>query len=288
MVYPVYILGKVVYPLASILVSSTNIVNRKLQKANSLSMVDLSYAIDITSEPSQNEKKILKSVVNLSTTEVRQIMTPRVDVVAIEKGDKLSVVKKTIASSGFSRIPVYENDLDNIIGVLYIKDLIQYLNKDNYFVWEQFIRPAYFVPENKKIDDLLQEFRAKKIHLAIVSDEYAGFCGLVSLEDIIEEIVGEINDEFDIPDNMFTKIANNQYLLDGKLLLNDFQKLTNISDTFFDSIKGDAETIAGLLLEIIGDFPNKNQKISFKNIDFFVEEISNRRIVKVKAIFNPL
>lgn len=285
MAIPISTLEKIFYPLATVLVRSTKIVNKRLQGSNALSMSDLSHAIDITSEPSQNEKKILKSVVNLNNIEVREIMTPRVDVVRLSKDSKLSVVKKTITESGFSRIPIYEDELDNIIGILYIKDMINSLNKDNYFEWQKFIRPAYFVPEKKKIDDLLQEFRTKKIHLAIVSDEYAGFSGIVTLEDTIEEIVGEIQDEFDISESLFSKTADNEYVVDGKLLLKDFQRMTNISDKFFDKDKGDAETIAGLLLEILGDFPTTNQKIKYKNIDFKIISVNNRRIEKVKTTF---
>lgn len=288
MALPLATFEKIVHPLATILVKSTNIVNKKIQADNKLSMNDLSFAIEITSEPSQNEKKILKSVVNLSNTEVREIMTPRVDVVTLNFNDKLSVIKKIIAKSGFSRIPIYKNELDNIAGVLYVKDLIKYLDKDNYFDWQKLIRPAFFVPENKKIDDLLQEFRTKKIHLAIVSDEYAGFSGIVTMEDTIEEIVGEINDEFDIPENIFSRISDDQFLMDGKLLLKDFQRLVNLKNSFFDDIKGDAETIAGLLLEILGDFPILNQKITYKNLEFRIDKVDKRRIVKVKAtIRNP-
>ncbi|MBN2893969.1 MAG: gliding motility-associated protein GldE [Bacteroidales bacterium] len=279
---PLTAFGKILYPFATILVKSTNIVNKRIQGTNALSMSDLSHAIDITSGPTQNEKKILKRVVNFSNIEVREIMTPRVDVVTLNKNYKLSVLKKIITESGFSRIPVYEDELDSIVGVLYIKDLIKYLNKDNYFEWQNYIRPAYFVPENKKIDDLLQEFRAKKIHLAIVSDEYGGFSGIVSLEDTIEEIVGEINDEFDIPENLFSKISDNQFLMDGKLLMKDFQRMVNLTDNFFDEVKGDAETIAGLILEILGDFPAINQKITYSNIEFKIISLNNRRIEKVK------
>ncbi len=281
MVFPLSFLQKIFYPLVYILIKFTKVANKKIQGKNELSMKDLSFAIDMTSDSTKNEKKILKSVVNISNIEVREIMTPRVDVITLNSSFKLSVVKSIIADACFSRIPVYEDELDNIIGVLYIKDLIKFLNKDNYFNWQSFIRPAYFVPENKKVDDLLQEFRTKKIHLAIVSDEYGGFSGIVTLEDTIEEIVGEINDEYDIPDNLFEKISEFQYVVDGKLLLNDFQRLLNVNYSFFDENKGDAETVAGLILEIIGDFPNKNQLIKYKNIEFKIISINNRRIEKI-------
>ena len=286
MAIPITVLQNFFYPLATLLIKSTNLVNKRIDAVNKLSMNDLSHAIDITSEPSADEKKILKRVVNFSRIEVREIMTPRVDVITINKRDKFSVVKKTIIQNGYSRIPIYEEELDNIVGILYIKDLIKFLNKDNYFEWQKVIKPPFFVPENKKIDDLLQEFRRKKIHLSIVSDEYGGFSGIVTMEDTIEEIVGEIQDEFDISEDMFKRISGNQYIVDGKLLLKDFQKLVNLEDNFFDEIKSEAETIAGVILEKNGDFPNINQKIIYKNIDFIINTINKRRIVKVKAIIN--
>ncbi len=286
MAIPISFLQILLYPLVKILVKSTNIVNKRIQSTEKLSMSDISTAIDITSGHTQKEKKILKSVANLNNTEAREIMIPRVDVITIDYNIKLSAIKKLIEQSEFSRFPVTKDSLDNIVGILFIKDLIKFLNKDNYFEWQKMIKPAYFVPENKKIDDLLQEFRTKKNHIAIVSDEYAGFSGIVTLEDIIEEIVGEISDEYDINDSLFSKIEENKYIIDGKLLLNDLQKTLNLSDNFFDEIKGDAETIAGLLLEINGDFPKKNQKIKYKNITFTVQIINQRRIVKVLTELN--
>lgn len=285
MALPLSTLEKVFYPLVVILEKSTNIVNKRLKNTNALSMSDLSDAIDITASESQNEKKILKNVVTLNTIEVRNIMTPRVDVVNLSIDNKFSVVKKIINQSGFSRIPVFEDELDKIVGILYIKDLIPFLKKDNYFEWQKYIRQPYFIPENKKIDDLLQEFRNLKTHLAIVSDEYGGFSGIVTLEDVIEEIVGEINDEFDVEENMYSKISDNQSTMEGKLLLKDFQRLANLDDDYFDDENSDAETIAGLLLNIIGDFPKPQQKIKYKDIEFEVIKINNRRIVKVKATF---
>jgi len=278
---PLSLLQSVLYPLVMILVKSTNIVNKRINPSEKLSMTDISHAIDITSGQSQNEKKILKNVVNLNNIEAREIMTPRVDVVTLNFEDKLSVVKKTVTEGEYSRIPVIKNSLDNVVGILFIKDLIKFLKKDNYFNWQELIKPPYFVPENKRIDDLLQEFREKRYHMAIVSDEYAGFSGIVTLEDIIEEIVGEINDEYDVPETMFSKLDNKKFLIDGKLLLNDLQKSLNISDTFFNELKGEIETVAGLILEIIGDFPEKNQKIKYKNLTFTIKEINKRRIVKI-------
>lgn len=278
---PLGILQTILYPFVMILVKSTNLMNKNIQANEKLLMSDVSYAIDITSGHSQNEKKILKSVVNLNNIEAREIMVSRVDVVTVEYNEKLSVIKKVIQESEFSRIPVIKESLDNVVGILFIKDLISVIDKDNYFEWQKLIKPAYFVPENKKIDDLLQEFRTKKIHMAVVSDEYAGFSGVVTLEDIIEEIVGEINDEYDVPDNLLSKIDDKNFLIDGKLLLKDLQKSLNINDDFFDNVKGDSETVAGLILELNGDFPKKDQVISYKNLTFTVQLINNRRIVKI-------
>ncbi len=282
MAIPISILQKVFYPLVEILVKSTNIVDGKVSKTSEkLSINDISYAIDITSGQSQNERKILKRIVNLNNIEAREIMSPRVDVVTIDYNSRFTEVKKILQQNEYSRIPVIKNSLDNIIGILFIKDLVKYLNEDKFFEWQKYIRPAYFVPQNKKIDDLLQEFRNKKIHLAVVSDEYGGFRGIVTLEDIIEEIVGEINDEYDMPDTFFSKIENNKYLIDGKLLLKDLQKYLNYKDDFFDTGKGDAETVAGLILEINESFPKQNQIINYKNLKFNVKKVSKRRIVKI-------
>lgn len=288
MTYPLFFLEKIFYPLSFILIKSTNIVDKRIQNTDKLSIDDISYAIDITSGQSQKEKSILKNVVNLNNIEVHEIMTPRVDVITIDYYDKLSIVKSIISENEYSRLPVIKDSLDNIVGILYIKDLINILKKDNYFEWQKLIRPAYFIPENKKSDDLLQEFREKKIHIAVVSDEYAGFSGIITLEDVIEEIVGEINDEYDLPDNFFKKVDKNKYLVEGKLLLNDLQKQLILEDDFFIDISGDVETVAGLILDITGDFPTKNQKITFKNIEFNVIEITNRRIVKVLVSYTPI
>jgi gliding motility-associated protein GldE len=283
-VYIIDFLQKLFKPLIYVLLKSSKIVERKSYKHNQLSMSDLSYAIDIASESTHSEKKILKNVIKFGNIEVRQIMTPRVDVISVEYFEKLSSLKNTIKQCGFSRIPIYKSNLDQIEGILYIKDLVPYINKDNYFDWQQLIRPAYFVPENKKIDDLLQEFRTKKIHLAVVSDEYGGFSGIITLEDILEEIVGEINDEFDINNQEFiTKISDNEFVIEGKLLLKDFFRIFNLDENYFEDVQGDAETIAGLVLEIIGDFPTNNQKINYKNLEFKIESLNKRRIVKIKV-----
>lgn len=286
MAYPLLIIEKSIFPFSALLAKSSKLIDKKHQKTDEISMTDISYAIDITKGQTVSEKKIIKSVINLSNFEVREIMTPRVDVVTVNFYDKLSVIKKTIAENEFSRYPVIKDSQDDIAGILFIKDLLKIIEKDNDFEWQKIIKPAYFVPENKKTDDLLQEFREKKIHLAIVSDEYGGFSGIITLEDIIEEIVGDITDEYDTNEELIKKIDDSTYLLEGKLLLKDFQKYMNLPVNFFDDIKTDIETIAGLILEILGEFPKINQKLKYKDFEFTIKETTKTRIVKVMATLN--
>lgn len=286
MAYPILVIQKILFPFSSILAKTSKFVDKKIQNTKEISMTDISYAIDITSGQTVHEKKIIKSVISLSNFEIREIMTPRVDVETVNFFDKLSLIKKIIAEKEFSRYPVVKDSQDDIVGILFIKDLLNIMGKDNYFEWQKIIKPAYFVPENKKADDLLQEFREKKIHLAIVSDEYGGFSGIVTLEDIIEEIVGDITDEFDTTEELIEKIDDFTYLLDGKLLLKDFQKYMNLPIDFFDDIKTDIETIAGLILEILGEIPKINQKLKYKDFEFKIKETTKTRIVKVIATLN--
>jgi CBS domain containing-hemolysin-like protein len=213
-------------------------------------------------------------------------MTPRIDVIAIEKNYTTEKIIDIINQSGYSRIPVFDETFDNIEGILYIKDLMPHLDKKENFKWQTIIRPPFFIPENKKIDDLLKEFQKSKVHMAIVVDEYGGTSGLVTLEDILEEIVGDIVDEFDEDDRLFAKINETTYLFDGKTQLNDFFRICSVDDDFFDDIKGDADTLAGLLLEMKGDFPLLQEKMIYKNIEFIVEALDKRRIKKIKVVFN--
>lgn len=281
-IFPIFYLEKIFYPLSTILIKSTSVVNRKFTKKTKLSIEDISTAIDITGKSVANEKKILKGAVEFGKTDVKEIMTPRVDVVAVSVTDKFTKIKQTIIEFGYSRLPVYEESLDNIKGIIFTKDLIEHINKDAEYNWRGLIRKPFFVPESKKIDDLLQEFRENKTHLAVVSDEYGGISGVVSLEDILEEIVGEIQDESDEPENNYVVIDKNNFIFDGKFPLKEITRVLNKDKYFFENDKGEAETIAGFILERIGDFPSNNEIINYKNLIIKIESINKRRIIKVK------
>ncbi len=286
MSYPLHILNKLMTPLSLVLVRSTNLINRKLKiKAENISMTVLSDALDLTTGVVPSERNILKSIVKFSNINVSDIMKPRMDVVAIETEKKLKEVIVIINDSGYSRIPVYKDTLDNIIGILYVKDLIPYIDKTENFNWTSLIRPSYFVPGTKKINALLQEFREKKIHLAIVVDEYGGTDGIVTLEDILEEIVGEITDETDEIETLYVKIDENNYIFDAKVLLIDFYKVLQIQDDIFENIRGDADTLAGLILELKGEIPVVNEKLKAEGFLFTIVSADKRRIKKVKVTF---
>jgi len=210
-------------------------------------------------------------------------MRSRVDVVSVDIKDSYSKVMSLITETGFSRIPVYSDTFDNIKGILYIKDILPHIHKGITFRWQSIIRPPFYVPETKKIDDLLEEFQKNKVHMAIVVDEYGGTSGIVTLEDILEEIVGEITDEFDEEEKFYTKISESKYLFDGKTLLNDFYKVIGSDEALFEDVKGDADTLAGLILEIKGEFPVKNDIINCKNFVFSIEAVDNRRIKQIKV-----
>lgn len=282
---------KLFYPISSLLLRSTSIIDKKISKKKSeLSMKDLSEAIDITTDEktSIEETKILKGIVKFGNIEVREIMKARTNVTAIDSEAKFDELLKLINESGFSRIPVFKENFDQVIGILYIKDLLTYLEKDNSFNWRSLLRPAFFVPENKKINDLLKEIQEKKIHLAIVVDEYGGTSGIVTLEDILEEIVGEISDEFDSIDDekLFSKIDNNNYIFEGKIMLIDLCKILDIDDSIFDEVKGDSDTLAGLILELEGKIPAKEEKIEFGIFTFIILAADKRRIKKIKLTIN--
>lgn len=278
-------------PLSTILVSSTAIIDKKLVKKNhNITMSDLSEAIDIAvhEEGDVEDKSILKGIVTFGEKEASEIMRSRVDVTAIDYNITFDEVVAVILESGFSRIPVYKENFDHVEGLLYIKDLLPYLNKKTTVKWQKFIRPAFFVPENKKINDLLQEFRNKKIHLAIVVDEYGGTSGIITLEDIIEEIVGEIHDEYDKEDAPFNyeKISDNEYLFDAKTPLNDLCKILEIDNETFDDIKGESDSLGGLILEIEGKIPAKGNKTSYGRFSFEVVDVDERKLNKIKVIIN--
>ncbi len=274
-------------PLSVPLVKSTAFLdNRLARRSHNLSISDLSAAIDITSDESTppEEKKMLKGIATFSEKEVRSIMKSRVKITAVEVNLDFQTVLHTILNSGFSRIPVYDGSFDKVLGILYIKDLLPFLDKTD-FEWQKLIRPAFFVPENKKINDLMQEFREKKIHMAIVVDEYGGTAGLLTLEDIIEEIVGEISDEFDMEAEMsfYRKLDDNNYLFDAQTNLIDFCKVMEIDEYYFEKVQGDSDTLAGLLLEIEGSIPTIGTRVKCLDFAFEVADADNRRIKQVKV-----
>jgi gliding motility-associated protein GldE len=286
MAFPIKVMSEIFYPLAWLLINSTSLVQKKLAIKNpNLSINDLSDAIEITSGSLSEEKNILKGIVKFGNTNVSEIMHQRLDIQAIEIKANLSKLLSIVVESGYSRIPVFDNTLDNIKGILFSKDLLPYIRENNSFNWQGLIKPAFFVPETKKIDDLLSEFQKNKIHLAIVIDEYGGTCGLVTMEDILEEVIGEISDESDIEEEiLYKQLAQNVFLFEAKVLLNDFYKITSVDDSVFDDVKGEYETLAGLLLELKGDIPVKGDKIEYKNFTFIIESADNRRIKQIKII----
>jgi len=266
--------------------SFSRMVERRLANQSSQLSVDhLSQALELTSDDdtTHDEQKILEGIVNFGNTETRQIMKPRIDVFALSETLDFAEIVGLIVENGYSRIPVYKENLDTVLGVLYAKDLLPHLDKKN-FDWTQLLRQPYFVPENKKLDDLLKEFQEKKIHLAVVVDEYGGTSGIISLEDIIEQIVGDISDEFDDDDLVFSKLDQDNYIFEGKTNLKEFYRAIELEDeSVFEDTKGEAETLAGFLLEISGKFPKKHEMISFENYEFVVESLDKKRIKQVKV-----
>jgi len=283
---PIIIIRKILYPLSTILVKSNNFIDNNFKrKNNNITVDELGHALELTysnENTSQEEKKILEGIVKFGTTDVKQIMKSRLDMIAFDNETPFSEFIPMIIESGFSRVPIYNDNLDNIVGVLYIKDLLPYLEKGNEFNWQSLLRPAFFVPENKKIDDLLKEFKETKIHLAIVVDEYGGTQGLVTLEDVLEEIVGDITDEFDEEKIIYTKIDRSNYLFEGKTSLIDIYRILDIEPEPFESKKGESDTLAGFLLEISGKMPQKNDRINFMKYIFTIEAVDKRRIKTVK------
>ncbi|MFT6845122.1 MAG: putative hemolysin [Flavobacteriales bacterium] len=290
MAFPLTILSKILAPLSKVLAASSVFIDKKIKrKGNDFSANELDQALELTyndTETSTEEKKILKGIVKFGNTDVTQIMTARVDVTALSFDTTYEELLLIIKSSGYSRIPVFKETFDHVAGILYIKDLLPYLNttKEN---WQELIRAPFFVPENKKIDDLLKEFQEKKIHLAIVVDEYGGASGIVSLEDVIEEIVGDISDEFDDEDILFSKLDDNNFVFEGKIPLMDMYRILEIEGEEFEKEKGEAETLAGFLLEQSGKILKKNERLTFGNHMFTVEAADNRRIKRVKLTIQP-
>ncbi|WP_375253455.1 gliding motility-associated protein GldE [Dokdonia donghaensis] len=285
MAYPLRFLDMIFTPLSSPMRLATIWIQNKLGEQKSSFNVDqLSQALELTSEEdtTKEEQKILKGIVSFGNTDTKQVMRPRMDVFALNKDDDYQKVLKEITENGFSRIPVFSESVDTIVGILYVKDLLPHLTKKD-FDWTKLIREPYFVPENKKLDDLLAEFKEKKNHLAIVVDEYGGTSGLISLEDIIEEIVGDISDEFDDENIIYSKLDDYNWIFDGKTSLKDFYRIIKLEDTTtFENKKGEAETIAGFVLEVSGGFPRKNEVIKYDTYAFTVEAIDKKRIKQIK------
>lgn len=290
-VYFIYALDTFFSPISLPMKSFTVWIQKRLGKTKSnISVGQLSQALELASEEdtTNEEKKLLESIVSFGNTETCEVMVPRVDIFALSEDTPFSEVLSEIVKIGYSRIPVYRENLDNITGVIYIKDLLPYIEKTD-FEWTKVMRKAFFVPENKKLDDLLSEFQEKKIHLAVVVDEYGGTCGIITLEDIMEEIVGSINDEFDDDDVTYSKINDHTYIFEGKTVLKDFYHIVKMDDEnilLFDEKRGEAETLAGFLLEISGNFPQKGKPIVFHNYSFTVEAFDKHRIKEIKVKIN--
>ncbi len=284
-VYPLLLLDFLLTPVSLPMQKLSIFIKNKLSfKKGNINLNQISSALDLTSpdETTKQEHKILKGILSFGNTETKEVMRPRLDIHAYSNLLNYDEVLKNIIDNNFSRIPVYKDDLDNIIGILYVKDLLPFLDKKD-FDWVSILRKPLFIPENKKLDDLMQEFQEKKIHLAVVVDEFGGTSGVISLEDVIEEIVGDISDEFDDDSLLFSKLDNHNYVFEGKTSMKDFYKILNIDSSPFDRTKGDSETIAGFILEISQSFPKKNSKIIFDKYAFTIESIDKKRIKQVKV-----
>lgn len=285
MAYPLKALDVFFSPFSVPMQAITKRIHSKLGKQKSKLSVDhLSQALELTSEDdtTKEEHKILQGIVSFGNTDTKQVMRPRIDIFALDETLKFSEILPDIIKKGYSRIPVFRENVDTVVGVLYVKDLLPHLDKKE-FEWTSLLRAPFFVPENKKLDDLMQEFQEKKVHLAVVVDEYGGTSGLVSLEDVIEEIVGDISDEFDDDDLIYSKLDDKNYVFEGKTTLKDFYRIIKLEEeSVFESKKGEAETIAGFVLEISGSFPRVNSKINFENYVFTIEALDKKRLKRIK------
>ncbi|MDQ8014674.1 MAG: gliding motility-associated protein GldE [Flavobacterium nitrogenifigens] len=286
--YPLAFLDKVLTPISLPMRAVTIYFQNKLGKQKSnFSVNQLSQALELTDSEgtSTEEQKILEGIVSFGNTDTKQVMSPRIDIFALEISETFAEIYPKIIETGFSRIPVYRDNIDQIEGVLFVKDLLPHIDKEE-FDWTSLIREAFFVPENKKLDNLLKDFQSLKSHLAIVVDEYGGTSGLVSLEDVIEEIVGDISDEFDDENLNFSQIDENNFLFEGKINLKDFYRIVDVDEDVFESHKGEAETLAGFILEILGNFPKKDQKVPFENCIFTIETVDKKRVKQIKVTIN--
>ncbi len=285
MAYPLNVLDKLFSPLSGPMKATTIFIEKRFAgKRKGISVDQLSQALELASEEdtTREEKKILKGIVTFGNTDVKNVMRPRMDIFALNEETAYTEILPDIISNGYSRIPVYRESVDSIVGILYVKDLIPHLDKKN-LKWTELLREPYFVPENKKLDDLLNEFKEMKMHLAIVVDEYGGTSGLITLEDIIEEIVGEISDEFDDDDLVFTKIDDSTFVFEGKTALRDvYRVIPPGEEELFEEVRGDSETLAGFVLELAKGFPRMKEKISFHHYTFTIEAFENRRIQQIK------
>ena len=279
---------KLFYPFATILIKSGILADKVVgKKSHVLSVDDLEQALELTDkEDIKEEQRMLEGIVRFGDETAKEIMTSRQDVVDLDFKSSFAEVLRCIVANNYSRIPVYQDNSDNVRGILYIKDLLPHLSKGAAFRWQSLIRPPYFVPETKKIDDLLREFQENKVHIAIVVDEFGGTSGIVTLEDILEEIVGEINDEYDEDEKSYARINANTFVFEGKTSLLDFYKIMKLDDDVFEEVEGDADSIAGLLLEIKGDFPKLHEKIDYQNFTFEILDMEERRISKVKVVLH--
>jgi putative hemolysin len=271
-------------PFGNAFSSTTNVFARSFVSGNAtISVNDLSNVIDRKKEKYSDDEEILKGIIKFGSIDVSDILKPRIDVVAIELDMSLNQVLLVVVESGYSRIPVYEGNFDNVKGILYVKDLLPFINENDTFRWQTLIRPPYFIPDTKKVKELLTEFQTSKNHMAVIVDEYGGTLGIVTLEDILEEIVGEISDESDEEEKQYVQINTNTYIFDGKILLNDFHKILQTESDIFDDIKGDAETLAGLILELKGEIPAKNEQIKIQQFTFKIEAADSRRIKQIRV-----
>lgn len=287
MAFPLTVMEKIFQPVTYLLIFSSSFVKKRTGTHRSnISMDDLSDALELTSDDFNEDERILKGIVNFGNINVSAIMCPRIDVTAIDIKAGFDKIVPVIISSGFSRIPVYSGSFDTVKGILYAKDVLPFTNNPGSFKWQSLLRPPYFVPETKKINDLLKEFQTRKIHMAVVIDEYGGTSGIVSLEDILEEIVGEITDESDVDAVLYKKLDERTYIFEGKTLLNDFCKIVDIDEELFDEVRGESETLAGLILEMTGEIPQKDQVIKYGDFVLKIESADRRRIKEIRVEIN--
>ena len=283
-VYPIKVFRWICYPLSYVLVRTGGRLSRMATRPEDISMEQLADAVDLAKGASREEHKMLSGIINFVNTEVEEIMRPRIDITALDIKASFEQVKKTIIESGYSRIPVYDEDLDNIKGALYVKDLLPYINNGNEWGWQQLLRKIYFIPKHKKIDDLLRDFQENKIHIAIVVDEYGATQGLVSLEDVLEEVVGEISDESDVDESFYERVNANTYLFDGKTHIGDFERVLELEEDCMQDVQGRAETLAGLMLELKRDLLKKGDMVETHNIRFTVHQMDAHRVDKIKVV----